>query len=80
MFAHIIAQKANMKSVVAEYNYLVENPVIEVGSMLEELQMTFATLSKATAILENNKILTKIAGGQRYRIFKYDALCTLFSN
>lgn len=76
----LIAQKANMKSVVAEYNYLLENPVIEVGSMLEELQMTFATLSKATAILENNKILTKIAGSQRYRIFKYDALCTLFSN
>ncbi|MBQ8749771.1 MAG: hypothetical protein IJZ29_04825 [Clostridia bacterium] len=74
------AQSAGMKSVILEYNYLIENPVVEVGSMLEELEMTFATLSKATAILENLGILTKIAGSQRYRIFKYDALCELFSN
>lgn len=74
------AESAKMKSVILEYNYLIENPVVEVGSMLEDLEMTFATLSKATAILENLGILTKIAGSQRYRIFKYGALCKLFED
>lgn len=72
------AESAKMKSVILEYNYLIENPVVEVGSMLEDLEMTFATLSKATGILERLGILTKIAGSQRYRIFKYDAICKLF--
>lgn len=72
------AESAKMKSVILEYNYIIENPVVEVGSMLDDLEMTFATLSKATAILEELGILTKIAGSQRYRVFKYNELCKLF--
>ncbi|MGN1227350.1 MAG: hypothetical protein ACI4TX_01770 [Christensenellales bacterium] len=74
------SNEVGMKSVSVEYNYLIENPVVEIGSMLDDLQMTFATLSKATSILENLGILTKIAGSQRYRVFKYDELCKLFEN
>jgi len=46
--------------------------------MLEDLQMTFATLSKATAILQDNGILVQIAGAQRYRIFMYKNIIDLF--
>lgn len=74
------ANESGMKSVNIEYEYLIENPVIEVGAMLEDLEMTFATLSKATGILEKDGILVKIAGSQRYRVFKYASICDLFAN
>lgn len=72
-------EEVSMKSVKATYEFLKENPVCEVGQLVDNLDLAFATASKAAGILEEMGILEKIAGSQRYRVFKYTSLTSLFN-
>lgn len=72
-------EEVTMKSVKATYAFIQENPVCEVGQLVDNLDLAFATASKAASILEEMGILEKIAGSQRYRVFKYSSLTNLFN-
>ena len=72
-------EEVTMKSVKATYAFIQENPVCEVGQLGDNLDLAFATASKAASILEEMGILEKIAGSQRYRVFKYSSLTNLFN-
>lgn len=72
-------EEVTMKSVKATYAFIIENPVCEVGQLVDNLDLAFATASKAAGILEDMGILEKIAGSQRYRVFKYSSLTNLFN-
>lgn len=71
--------EVSMKSVKTTFAFIQENPVCEVGQLVDNLDMAFATASKAAGILEEMGILEKIAGSQRYRVFKYASLTNLFN-
>lgn len=72
-------EEISTKSVKAAYAFVLENPVCEVGQLVDNLDLAFATASKAAGVLEEMGILEKIAGSQRYRVFKYSSLTNLFN-
>ena len=71
--------EVTMKSVKTAYAFIQENPVCEVGQLVDNLDFAFATASKAANTLEEMGILEKIAGSQRYRVFKYSSITNLFN-
>ncbi len=72
-------EEVTMKSVKTAYAFIQENPVCEVGQLVDNLDLAFATASKAAGVLEDMGILEKIAGSQRYRVFKYSSITNLFN-
>ena len=66
------------KSVPNMFEYAITNPVFDVGMSIEDTGLSFATASKVVGVLEKEKILQKISGNMRYRVYKYFALLDLF--
>ncbi len=66
------------KSVPNMFDYAITNPVFDVGMSIEDTKLSFATASKVVGVLEKEKILQKISGNMRYRVYKYSALLDLF--
>ena len=67
------------KSVPIFFDYVVNNPVFDIGMSIDETGLSFATSSKVVSILEGKGILEKISGNLRYRIYKYTRMLNIFS-
>lgn len=74
-----IIDEISVKSTTSVYKYVMGMPVFEVGEASKELELTFATTSKAFSILEKEGIIRKSAGNLRYRIFEYGKIVDLYS-
>ena len=66
------------KSVATVLDYAIMNPVFDIGMSVQSTGLSFATSSKVVSILEEKKILNKIYGNLRYRVYKYTKLLELF--
>jgi Fic family protein len=57
--------------------YVEQNPIIEIEKTVTALNMAFSTVSASVARLCKAGILTQSSGGQRNRIFSYEAYLDL---
>lgn len=74
-----IIEEISVKSTTSVFKYVMSMPVFEVGEASKQLDLTFATTSKAFSILEKQGIIRKSAGNLRYRIFEYGKIVDLYS-
>jgi predicted transcriptional regulator len=59
------------------FEYLEQNPIIEIRKTAAALDMAFSTVSAAVNRLCEVEILVQSAGGQRNRTFSYEAYLDL---
>lgn len=60
------------KNTRAVFDYLEQNPIIDIGKTAEELQLAFSTVSLAVNRLVDAEILIKTNNANRNRIFSYE--------
>ena len=61
------------KNVRAVFDYLEQNPIIDIGKTAEELKLAFSTVSLAVNRLVDVGILIKTNNANRNRVFSYEA-------
>ncbi|MBR3974567.1 MAG: Fic family protein [Clostridia bacterium] len=60
------------KNVRAVFDYLEQNPIIDIGKTAEELKLAFSTVSLAVNRLVDSGILIKTNNANRNRVFSYE--------